>query len=445
MSFIKKGVSIIPVEEFSKVMDIISQQESTNISEFDTKHMPTLGKSYENLAKKIIDDNFLALTGLKLYISAGFIRCGSRRLPNQIDLVISLSPGVNVPCTDDYEYEASSVVAFFEIKKRITKKTLIEALDHVKNIREAIASKSKMVSEKKFLKQRKSSIKNLSKHEALNIYDRVLDVRLPLSIVWGFEGHKTESGFQRSYCDSLCEIKYEDNNLIVGLPSIVISGDFTAVKFSNPYELIDYDGVTPIGSEPGLKYETMMQCLIKKIMQMRNIPVVTLGNLNTRNFTPFLKIGRSLESDFICRYYPYTEKELHERGYIFDPDFNRTVQKDVVSMLFICASSGGNIPISNITDGKGLAETRRLIQLIDECPALTIQAGQVKLIDNKVFINIQPGIQPWITNIESVREQTPNCVIMKLEEGVLIRYTGNAFKTLLNNSLKLVPAKAIQI
>src|SRR5437899_10556118 len=100
------------------VADLIEkliEVEQAKIAEFgDISHPVAIGDMWEGLARRVAGETVLPGTGLK--IVEGFIS-GNRQLSRQIDCMIVIGEGRQLPNTNHWIFPAPQVVAAVEVKK----------------------------------------------------------------------------------------------------------------------------------------------------------------------------------------------------------------------------------------------------------------------------------------------------------------------------------------
>jgi len=189
--------------------------------------------------------------GLDLRVVSGFIE----GLNNQFDCMLVKGDGRKYGRLDEYFYPIEKVLCVFEVKKRLTKADLVDGINHLAAVQKCfLGSFFEQHADDPF-----SSLKptvraferitgrigpqSISDLNTRPLQDQMLFGFLvrqryaPVTVLFGFGGYATETGFRAALLDFMdSEVGQHTNTSIDLLPSLMTSGDFSIVKCNaQPY------------------------------------------------------------------------------------------------------------------------------------------------------------------------------------------------------------------
>ena len=104
------------INTIKELLESIRIQGINEISKFShIKHGPTIGDMYEGLTKEML--NKAIFKDLNLKVCSGFICNRENELSKQIDCMIVVGDGIEIPYIKAYKYDISQVIAVIEVKK----------------------------------------------------------------------------------------------------------------------------------------------------------------------------------------------------------------------------------------------------------------------------------------------------------------------------------------
>ena len=242
----------------SELLRAFIASEARKLDGVPMPHMPTLGKAYEAIAKAGIDQRFVLPPHLDLRVVSGFIQGSSK----QYDCMLVQGAGERYGLTDEYRYPIDQVLCVFEVKKRLTKSELADAIDHLAEVQKCfLDSFLRRYADEKFASirgavrafERMSGRIGPGSSRALDgmaLQDRTLIGWLtrqryaPVTVLFGFDGYETESGLRGALLKIMAgEVGRTTNTSIDLLPTLVTSGDYSIVKCNaQPYMVQRHEG-----------------------------------------------------------------------------------------------------------------------------------------------------------------------------------------------------------
>jgi len=222
----------------------------------DIQHTGLFGDMYEGLAKDLIDRALF--DGMDLRVASGKIRNSKGDLSGQIDCMVVLGPGQEIPYTQHSIYHIEKVLMIVEVKKTMHGAKLKEALDLFrcfwKEISEVGQPKTGLINDawralfKKNLPS-ETQVNNLPFHEQMIYHSIHVEAVLPLRVVFGFDGYVDEYGLREGFVDYLEEVAKQPLDVrprfnINAFPNLIICRKASLIKLDGmPYSgMIDGRG-----------------------------------------------------------------------------------------------------------------------------------------------------------------------------------------------------------
>lgn len=204
------------------------------------KHPTTIGTMYEGLTEKIVNSSIFEGLGLKV-IKNSFIKgCAT-----EFDIMLVEGEGDKVPYTERFEYDAGQIIAIIQVKKKLFSKDIVEGFTNL----QFIIDHYDHVSPEPFMLRllndgfRGICQKDISsiKTGDYNFYEEgvyntlVTEAKLPVRILWGYNGFSSEYTFRKAFVDYLGDNISTGSNVIGGFgphnfPNLIICGNFTMMK-----------------------------------------------------------------------------------------------------------------------------------------------------------------------------------------------------------------------
>lgn len=361
------------IEKVSDILSSFLEIEKEKLRGFDMPHMPTLGAAYEEITKQGIDNEYIIPKDLNLNMVSGFISLGSRVLPQQIDAMLVHGNGVRYGLTNSYYYPVEQVLCIFEVKKTLNKPDLVDAFDHLREIRKeysnyfeeklsaggfepSIAKARKHFSELtgKSAPERYLDIHYLSKADGILFYTLVQEVLAPVSIIHGYGGYKTESGLRNAFLDCISD-KGKINRTGLGvssLPNLITSNNFSLVK-ANGMPFLGQTYKREWAVLLSTRYNPvrmMLEIIWSKISVFMNQKMPWGDDLLQETVTPLmLAIPRENETSAGWEYIPlrYTEDMLAGRC-VMEPWKPTRVGCEIVTAFSLMSAYGGVLDESTL-------------------------------------------------------------------------------------------------
>lgn len=419
------------INTIADLLKELSDKENQRLKELDITHPPTIGSVYEGLTADLLQRSLFA--GLNLVVAKSSFIKGSK---TEFDVILAEGEGTPIPYTDKYEFEPKQVLAVIQVKKTFNAKEIGDSYENLMRIPDIY---SDVVSEEYMLRLATDSIHNtlqksiddysngkFSLEEEYVYHTLVVDAQLPVTIVLGYNGLKTESSLRSKYYNYLMEkvstkgdIKkgYGPNNF----PTLLICENNAIVKLSGaPFN-------APLKQSPdgwwdflaSSHYNPMyffLEVLWSKLSYRYKLPPDIFGeDLETPRMAPFLscKIG---DMDGVMGwnywYHDYDKNELKSNDGMdeWQPFFLDEMQYRVMNVLCV----DGVLDINEVSQiekdalANGYSSVEELIQslcstgmvaLVGERKLKLITRGcKVMMFGNKFIAgeNISGRLDNWM-------------------------------------------------
>jgi hypothetical protein len=173
-------------------------------------HPGIIGDMYEGLARTITERALLPVANLR--IVRGKVRNSKGELSRQIDCMIVDGDGERIPYTDHWLYDVRQVLAILEVKKTLYQGDLSDGIDLFVDFWRRIAEPSAMPLN--LLRDAwraihgtelpsKEGLQHLSIAEQMLFHCLVVEANLPVRVILGFEGYKSEASLRDGITDLL--------------------------------------------------------------------------------------------------------------------------------------------------------------------------------------------------------------------------------------------------
>lgn len=225
------------ISTVAQLFEEIAKCERQVLASEKVTHPGTIGSMYEGLTAKLLSAS-LPPTSEPLAVVRGFITSEEGEVTSgEIDCMVVVGDGVQIPYTNQYKYPLSQVLAVFEVKKKSRRKDLDDALIHLASINELLPeemapnylsdeSTSRLLGYRPWLAEmytgRNSTDANLIRMCVANSY-------LPLRVVLTHSGYRTtqpiEELLERFVKSGGC-----DDYGVASLPDLFVDEDQAYVK-----------------------------------------------------------------------------------------------------------------------------------------------------------------------------------------------------------------------
>lgn len=367
------------IEKASEILEQFIEKEAQRVEGIKMPHMPTLGSAYEEITRQGIDNKFTIPKGLDLKVVSGFISVCGEMLPEQIDCMLVHGVGERYGLTEQYIYDIELVLCIFEVKKTLNKKDFKDALEHLNKVRQKFAQ----LFEKKLIEdhyepnlqapaklfsqitgkpapEKYHQIHDLEPEDGILFYALVQECYAPASIIHGYGGYKTESGFRKAFIDIIAEEK-DANGIGFGIPSfptLVTANNFCLVK-NNGFPYVALQGANNWVAVSSTRHNPaymMLEIIWSKISLYFDVAMPWNDTLETENLSPLLTAIGHREGNNVGWWYRTnepTEKFLEREAKVeWEPS---TLSQAAITLTNLMIFRGGQF---DIAEGSGWLEEK---------------------------------------------------------------------------------------
>lgn len=229
------------ISTLAELIQEFLEAEKTILNQQNIKHPTTIGAMFEGLTAEVLNKSVFEGLGLKVIKNSFINGCDT-----EFDVLLVEGEGEQIPHTDRYKYKPEQVIAVIQVKKNLYSQDIEDGYNNLKFILDYYENTTpekfvgymfrnsfKEICRKDILTLKKE---DLSENEKA-IYDVLwIEAKLPVRIIWGYNGFANEYNFRNSFCNYLSEKRTTDfNNKIGGFgphnfPNQIICGQYSMLK-----------------------------------------------------------------------------------------------------------------------------------------------------------------------------------------------------------------------
>lgn len=248
------------IRTVADLLSAVRAKEVLAIESFgDVGHPVMIGDMYEGLTKSLLERAIFE--GLDVRVVDGKIRGRNEVLTSQIDCMVVVGEGRNLPFTDHYIYDLEQVIAVVEVKKSLYGAQLRSAYENLRSVSDAADERllPRRTVTKPFRTITGVDVLSDEHLDALPRWQRAIfqnvvsGVLVPARIALGFYGFATEHSLRGGLIDYLSEqLPSDPTSPVAGfgptsLPDLIISGNNAIVKLIGmPYAARVSDNAWPV-------------------------------------------------------------------------------------------------------------------------------------------------------------------------------------------------------
>ena len=394
------------INTIADLLKAFSDIENQRLKEQNISHPPTIGAMYEGLTAEILQKSIF--DGLNLVVSKSSFIKGSK---TEFDVILAEGEGERIPHTDRFVYTPEQVLVVIQVKKSFYAKDLSDSYENLMRIPNLYLD---VAPEEYMARLATDSVHHtlqrcitdydegkLSLEEEYVYHSLVSQAQLPITIVIGYNGLKSEASLREKYYEYLEGMISSETDVKMGygpnsFPSLLICGGNSIVKMlGTPYN-------APLKQSPdgwwaftaSSHYNPMfffLDMIWSKLSYKYKLPPYIFGDdLETPKMTPFL-LGRiTKKGDRMGWIYYYNDVDEHELNSIngtveWHPTYLDEIQYRVMNLLCI----DGELDFSEIPSIEkdaqvfGYETLDTLIQsLCDTGMVARVDANRVRLISS---------------------------------------------------------------
>ena len=216
----------------------------------DIGHNPTIGSMYEGLTRDLLQKAIFEC--LDIRVVSGKIINSKREYSDQIDCMIVQGEGEKIPHTDLYIYHINNVIAVIEVKKNLYSTEVESAYQNLRSVKQIYEPQETCINLAcdafAFLFKKRmpeyNDIKKVPKTEEMFAHFLILEASLPIRIVFGYNGFKSEKSLRNSFVEYLSKHTFDSTKTIekgfgaLSFPNLIVCNNFSLIKLNGmPYAL----------------------------------------------------------------------------------------------------------------------------------------------------------------------------------------------------------------
>lgn len=363
-------------------------------------HNPTIGRMYEGLTKALMDQ--AVFSGLNLRVASGKISNRNGDFSRQIDCMIVIGEGKNIPFTEEYVYDVNDVIMVIEVKKKLFSGELSDAYDNLKSVIDVAEPRDGIRVE-----LLRDAFSGITKIELPNYEDiakldfetqmlyhaLVVEAFLPIRVVLGYDGFASEYSLREKFCEYLTKAQKGTDGAkgfgATSLPNLIIAGENSLIKTNGmPYAITtdtnEYCWIASYRCKPLL---LLLELLWTRLTYKFAISSSVFGNnFQIENLAPLL-LAKAQERGWEYKVIPYSKTKLEKMGetsdwnptFVTDTEFvlvNELCQHDVTidtSLKEFVTSKGENLQqiIAHLMDERLITQDGNTLKLLTkQCKCL---------------------------------------------------------------------------
>jgi hypothetical protein len=226
------------INTIKELLESIRIQGINEISKFShIKHGPTIGDMYEGLTKEML--NKAIFKDLNLKVCSGFICNRENELSKQIDCMIVVGDGIEIPYIKAYKYDISQVIAVIEVKKDLFGKEMDLSYKNLLSVKNIIKPDHDMeidifeqayenVTGRKL--PNKQELDKMAEEEQYLYHALLVESYMPIRIAFGYGGFSTEQSLRRAFIDYMSSNTKVKGYSVSSIPSLIVADQNSILK-----------------------------------------------------------------------------------------------------------------------------------------------------------------------------------------------------------------------
>ena len=320
---------MITIDSLSELLGAFVESQNKVLDAMDIKHPTTIGSMYEGLSRDVLQSAIFKGIDLRVITNSFINGCDT-----EFDVMIVEGDGEEIPYTNRFKYSANQVLVVVQVKKTLYGNDL---KDSFANLQFIVNQYEDVKPEQWMNKLFDDSLRGICgktpeayvKNE-LSLYEDTVsqslrsESRLPLRIVWGYNGFASEHALRESFVKFLSENMSTADKQIKGFgpnnfPNLIICDDYTIMKMDGmPFVApLDNDGWwTFLATTHYNKMRFLLESLWTRLSYKYSLSQDIFGeDLQKEPATVFLRLRYKRENGaegWEFDYWPATGKQLND-------------------------------------------------------------------------------------------------------------------------------------
>ncbi len=226
------------IETVAELLEALKEKEVAKLLEYDDiEHPVMIGDMYEGLTQDLLKRSLFR--GLDLRVVSGKVKFPDGSYSLQMDAMIVIGDGELVPYTKNWLYPPEQVIAVVEVKKTLYSTALDEAFQNLGSLKREFFDIHIPFLRKLYRRVGQGELpadgdlRKLPPSREMLAWALLAEIALPVRIVFGYGGYKSESTLRKGFIDYLERISDAGPKAgygAAGLPSLIVCGTSALVK-----------------------------------------------------------------------------------------------------------------------------------------------------------------------------------------------------------------------
>lgn len=290
------------IHSIAELFEELRAKESLALRAFgDIGHQGMIGDMYEGLTRDLVQRSLF--DDIDLRVVTGKVRLPNGGFSRQMDVMIVVGDGDQIPYTEHYLYPLERVIAVIEVKKTLYGEALADAYLNLESVRDrealnatprkAFASAFRMLAQIGL--PASGDLDELPINLEMMAFNLAYDAALPVRIVFGYDGYQTESTLRNGLVTHIENVMNDGFARGYGpsnFPSLIVCGSNALVKLNAmPYaaHTASPDSWMLYGSVRGLAARTLLEVIWTRLLARGAVHSDVFGeDLDTELVRPLL-------------------------------------------------------------------------------------------------------------------------------------------------------------
>lgn len=239
------------IKNISEMLLKFMEAEKKKLADYQLQHNPTIGDMYEGLSAKILDSTIP--TEFDIRVVDGFVTDAEGNLSGQIDCMLVVGDGEEIPYTQSYKWPVWDVLAVVEVKKNLYGSELADSFLHLREITESYSNwlfanggETRTFSLVPAMRAfstitgvhapKYSERETLPQALQLIYHTLVLEQLAPVLLVFGYDGYRSEQSLREGLYKFLKETDSGKGYGVPSFPHQITCNGFSLLKANGqPY------------------------------------------------------------------------------------------------------------------------------------------------------------------------------------------------------------------
>ena len=332
--------------------ELQERERAALLAHGDVGHQGMIGDMYEGLTRELLSRALFG--GMDLRVVTGKVRMDDGTYSSQIDAMIVRGEGEQMPFSGHYLYPPDQVVAAVEVKKTLYGEALDEAYANLRSLYHR-SYLQRIPARQLFFVYRKvaqselpvdGDLTRLSWKKEMMAHVLMWDVAMPVRIVFGYDGYKSEETLRKglvNYLERVFQGGLGGEFGPAGFPSLVICGSNSLVKLNGmPFSAQAHDASEwPLyASYDRRPAHLMLEVIWTRLLSMGLIDMDVFGDdMEVEQLRPLLyakPVERGGRRGWHYRYELFDRKEAISLAAISSWEPLKLSDKEAVLVTHLC-------------------------------------------------------------------------------------------------------------